>query len=709
MAKRSPVKKKSLSRLTKENKEQEIVSAIMGQIERCDKDTSAIRAKWRENYQQFVNGSVFTDKEDWQSNFSLNPFAADIRAAHGRLIKILIESADWYSIEPRSNINVRAQELAPAFRTLFSHYLDRAKFSRHASSFILSALVGMGVMSIGWKPQLVMNPKYVSEQAKRARQKEQQKLSKVVDNPEAASYSADSISRSVERVFAALPDLLATGEFPGEEPQEKLKPFVQVGGLDIQTPNNEFFYWDSNVSYMEESAWNAAKTWMNVYDVRRFGELGFFNENAKDISPNSSTMGGDYLKQKRYQGIRKLTSDKIEIVYYFGPLIINDCIEKEMIYAVIGNGSELLKYTEYPYWEPPSHRTAMIASSVRQIPHRASGAGIGDNAVAITRQYDANWQLISDQARLGVLGINILDRHKLVEPDAADEALEPGKHIQCRGNPKEVFHHIDLTSNIENQVLPIQEALRSGIQEQTGVNAQLSGRPQSRSRTTAEEIRSLRAGSSDNVDTIAIDIEQGFLVNALEKMFARVVQFGLDDLERNPELKAILPEDQFEALSRITEEERIEILNQFYSFKIKGFSGRQDKDEKLARYNEFLSVVASNPAMAGVVDPIKATQHWLRLAEMEESDILLTADNEYRRVVSENEVLASNHMVEPSPEDNHELHLKIHGPLAFGPAATEAARLHAQMHMQAQQEQQALMQMNQQLSPGMNSNMNGMQ
>lgn len=685
---RTPVK------VDKKAKEQEIVASIIGMVDKCDKDTSTIRSKWRENYNQLVNGSVFTDKEDWQSNFSLNPFAADVRAAHGRLIKILIESSEWYSLEARSPINERAMQLAPAFRTLFEHYIDRSKFTRHASSFILSALLGMGVMSIGWKPQLVMNPKYVTQKAKTLRLKEQKKLSKVVENPDIAMSDPSLVSASIERIFSSLPELLSTGDLPGEGPEEEIKPFIQVGGLDIQTPNNEFFYWDTNVSYMEESSWTAAKTWMNLYEVRKLGELGFFNSKAKDIEPVGSGFGGDYSKQKRYQGIRKITSDKVEIVYYYGPLIINDRIEQDLVYAVIGNGSELLKYTEYPYWEPPSHKTAIIASSVKQIPHRATGAGIGDNAVAITRQYDANWQLISDQARLGVLGINILDRHKLVEPDAADEALEPGKHIQCRGNPKEVFHHIDLTSNIENQVLPIQQALRGGIQDGMGINAQLSGGAQTRSRTTAEEIRSLRTGSSDNVDTIAIDIEQGFLVAALEKMFARIVQFGLDELQKNPELKAILPEDQFEALSRITEEERIEILNQFYTFKIQGFSGRQDKDEKLARYNEFLSTVAGNPAMSAVVDPVKATTHWLRLAEMQESDILLAPDNEYRRVISENQVLMSNHMIEPNPEDDHQLHLKIHGPLAMGPNATPAARLHMEMHMQELQQQQAMASMN---------------
>lgn len=685
MAQKSRLKTKRAP--TKKDRDQEIVDAIMGAVDICEKDTTPIRTRWRSNYNQFVDGSVFNNKDDWQSNFSLNPYAADIRSAHGRLVKILIESADWYSIDPRSQDNPRANELNKAIGHFFDYYLEKSKFTRYASSFILSSLIGMGVMGMGWKPQLIMNPSYVERHAKKVKAEEQKGLSKIVENPESPVDDPESIAAKIEAALEKLPDIMA-GEDPTTPQEQKIKPFLQVGCLDIQVPNSEFFYWDPNVTFMEDSRWNAAKTWMTVPDVRELGKIKYFNANAKTIDPNSSGYGRDGAKQRRYQGLRNFHTNKIEILYYYGPLIVDDEIKKDLIFAVIGNGSTLLKYTEYPYWEPPGQKTALIATSVRQVPHRATGQGIGDNAVEITRQYDANWQLICDQARLGIVGLNILDRTKLIEPEVADEALEPGKHIQCRGNPKEVFHHIDLTSNIENQVLPVQDALRSGIKTNTGVSDPNTGIPPSRSRTTAAEINAVRSGSADNVDMIAIDIEQGFLIPALEKAFARVIQFGLDELHTNPELQAVLSEEDFNVLSTISESERIEILAHFYKFKIRGFSGRQDKMEKLSRYNEFLTVVAGNPNMAAVVDPVKAVKNWMKLAEMEEEDIFLAPDNEFRRIISENEVLAADHNVEPDINDNHEMHMKIHGPLAMGSSTTAAAQMHYQLHAQMLQQTQ---------------------
>lgn len=656
-----------------------IVSAIMNLVKECEDDTVDIRTQWRNNFAQLTNGSVFEDKLDWQSNFSANPWEADVRKAHGRLVKILIDSPEWYSLDPRNPDNARASELNPALAAFFDFYLDKSRFTHHASRFILSALLGMGVFSIGWKPHLIMNPNYVIEKAKALRKLQAKKLSKKVENPDASSDSASEIQEKIQRALESLPSLMA-GEEIVEEKAPEVKPFIQAGGLDIQVPNNEFFYWDSNVEFMPDSKWNACKTFLNTYEVRELAELGYLNSNGLNIKNDFTNSRESFRKSRAYRGVNESrVRGKVELLYYYGPLIVDDKVKKDLIFAIIGNGSTLLKYTEYPFWEPPGQKTAILACSVRQIPNRATGAGLGDKGVTLSRQYDSNLQLVCDQARLGVAGLNFVDRTALIEPDALEEGIEPGKYIHTRKNPREVVFHADLATNIEQRILPVQSAIREAIQEQTGIQP---GGPQPHSRTSAAEIRQQASATMDHVDMIAIDIEQGFLVGALEKMFARVIQFGLDELHTNPEIKSVLSEEHFQLLESITEQERVEILSQFYKFKIKGFSGKQEKGDQLARYNEFLTVVGGNPIFAGVVNPVKLVQNYMRLAELDDDDILIQPNSEYRKIVSENEVLSTNHFIEPDPNDDHEAHIKGHQPLLAGPMSTEAAQVHQQLHMQ---------------------------
>lgn len=686
--------------MAKDDRDAKRVAAVIDIVDRSREATMPVRETWCSNYEMFERGTVFKDKQDWQSAFSINKIGSGIRHVQGELMGIIINNPDWYDLEVKSLLNNRAQDLREPLKKLLDHHLDKAKYKKVAGTFILCSLISMGSCVVGWKDELIQNPRYLVKKTKRDRQREQAAKAKLVENTrsEGDSNNQDALLESFNKAIGELQSEMSGAPAPVDEIKEK--PYLQVGRLDFQLPNHESIFWDPNVTFMEESRIGAYTTTMNLWEVRQLRKLGFFNSNVDKL--DGSTPSDKILMQKlRYTGIRKATrEDKVELLTYFGPLIVNGRIEKERYFAVIANNSVLIKEGEYPYWEPPGHYTPIVNCAVRQLPYKSTGAGIGETAVPMQRTLDSNWTLVCDQMRLGVAGILVVDYSNVVDKSVTEEGIEPGKPIVVRGNPKEVIQHIQLTSNIENQVMPIQEALRQGIQEVMGVNDISMGAANLRSRTTAAETKAMVSGATANTNSVALELEQNFIIPTLEKCFARILQFGIPDLASNPEAQAILTDEELQLLLSINAEESLDIINQFYKFTVRGFSSKNENMDLLSRLNEVMTIMNSGGPMSMAVDPEGLFRQWLKAARLEDKGLLLKDDHPYMKILAENKVLASGTMVEPNQQDDHEMHLKFQMPLAQSPMATPAQKQHAQIHMQALQQIQMAQQQSQQLQQG---------
>lgn len=691
----------------REDAEARKVSAMVALIEKAERDSALITKRWVESYDMFVYGSRFKDKQDWQVQLSINKFASSIRAVQGEMMATLINTPNWWSLDPKSPNNGKASMLKPAFEKMMNYYLDASNFKRHAGTFFLNSLISIGNLFVGWKQMLVQNPAYVLEQTRAERQRDQARLAKNVENPQ---VTEDSESELASKIEAAAEDFkaLATGEEVIGKP--KPKKYVQMGVLDFKDPNHENIFWDTNVAYMEDSLWKAFEYEANLYELKHMAKLGFFSKSAVDNIPSKKPDDALANQGIRYQNLRSTDSaqndSKVLITVYMGPLIVDNEVVKDKVFCVIANRAKILKESEYPFWEPPGHHTALINAAVKQVPGRATGAGIGDSAIELQKVYDSNWQLICDTFRFGIAGINIVDYQQLVDKSSLDEGIEPGKTIQVRGDPKKVFHREQLTHNLENQVTPVQEMLRQGIEELIGVNAMFSGAPNLRSRTTAAETQAQLSGSQRTTNTIALDLEQNFIVPTLQKVFARVLQFGLLEIETNPELDSLLDEDEKIELKRLNDADRLSILQSYYRFKIKGFSAQQDRAEKLARMNEVLSIINSGGPLSMLIDLPKFMELWAELMELKDDNILIVKDSPLAQIEAENTTLMGGHMVSPGESDDHELHIKLQGPLAAAPYATPEMQQHVQEHtmmlqmiQQMQAEQEALMQADQATPP----------
>lgn len=691
-----------MARKSKAQRTEDRISAICDKVRNDINSTAEIRRKWRDNYKMFCHGTEFRDKADWMSQFSINKLSSSIRAAAADLKRTLVHNPDWFDLDPVNPDSERAAELAPILKKYVKYLLDTANFTRYANTFILQSLLSMGCCFVGWKPRLVPNPKYIAAKTRVDRRRLEASLASFVSNPSSeTTLTEEDAVRSITRAVDSLQQAL-TGE-ASERVDEDERPYLRVGGLDLQIPIAEDCGWDTNVSYMEDSCYAWYRTSMRMSDVKKYAKLGFFDKKAvKELEASNPSRNPEaFAKDRTYKGRTTdggATHDEIDILVHFGPIVIDGEVADENFYCIIGNDSVMLREGEYPFWEPKNHKHALILAPAREIPHMPTGQGIGDTAVDLQRALDSNYTLLNDAMRYGVLGINIVNTMGLVEETLFEEGIEPGSIIQTRDDPKKVFHHETLTSNIENQVKPINLALEQGIDDLTGVSALAFGGNNLRSRTTAAEISARQSGSQGQIDSIALDLETRFFVPFLEKVLARALQFGIPEILTNPEVKGVLTEQEINTLARIGEEERASLLLNFFSFKIKGFSFQQDHQERLARINEAFQIANSGGPLQEVFPFVPALKRWLKEMDMEELGAEVNPNSKQAQLQMENALLLNNRMVDVDEEDDDEAHMRSHQVAAMGSQPTQALQQHLQLHQQQmmmkqqqqQQQQQSL-------------------
>ncbi len=673
-----------MARKTVDQHESDVTRSVKDLIDNSDAQTALIKNRWRDNYDMFVYGSKNEDKEEWQTNFSVNKLQTSTRTAHGRLVSTLVNTPDWYELCPRGYGNQQAEILAKTFQKMMDYYLETSKFKRHAATFMLCSLISQGGLYVGWKQRLVQNPEYILKTTEKAREKEQKRIAKNVVNPQ---VSEDSLADYQQMLDRALDEFNA--EAQGKNFKEVTPPqYLQIGSLDLLDINHEKIYWDPNVQYMEDSMWKAFKYTVNRYELDYFAKLGYFDpakvEEVGDRNDLNAKQGTERLRYGNVIDNAKSRHDLVELTVYCGPLIVDGEIKKDKYFCVIANDKNLLKEGDYPFWEPPGHHTPIIASAVRQVPYRATGAGIGDNAVQLQRIYDSNWQLVCDTFRFGIAGINVVNYQNLVDKSQLAEGVYPGMTLEIRGTPKETFEHVSLTSNLENQASPVQSMLANAIDDLTGVNELMTGSGNQYSRTPAAETNARLDAGTQNINTVALDLETNFLIPVLQKIFARVLQFGMQELSSNPELQSLFDEEEMHELSQLTSLGRFEVLNQWYNFKIKGFSAQVDKNAAAQRDNELLQIINSGGPISSLINLPEVMKEYFRNRDYKDPERFLIVNNSpLQQVTSENETLMSGHQVIPSQNDDHEFHMQMHGPIAQSPYATPEMQQHFQMHQQA--------------------------
>lgn len=677
------------------------VAQVVDFISSIEDQTQPIKDMYKLNYDQFVHGSDFPDKDDWMSQITLGLYSSRIRAVVSAAKDILVNDPEWFNVEPANRQNQLSERLSPVIKKTMDYYLRRGRFTRYAGVSLTNALLGFSPLFVGWKNDLIQNPKAVLQKTEKQVQAERKRLSETAENVAEVSEIEESelIQKSFDNASSSFKSLVEGLSEPKAEPEHK--PHIAIGVLDFRNPLPDHFYWETNPTFINDSKRNVHEEFMYDHQVVQLAQQGFFDADAIDEAGNPRTSNADLSNERlRYKQIHTSEHENLRrLTYYFGVLMDDEgkVVKDNWACILLDRAVVIKEWDTQPFWNPPGHEpnNPYVHAVIKEIPYNQVGAGAGVKLAQLSKAVDSDINLARDSMRMNMCGINVVDTHRIVEPDELMEGVEPGKTIHVTGDTKKAFTHINTSSNLERQFDPIGGQLRGAIDEQTGANNMDMGQLAPKSRTTAREISAAQAGKDSSIRSIATELEQSFLLPVLQICLARILQYGFEEIFSNPELSALLTDEEKDLILGLTREERLNMLNQFFTFKIKGFTARFERDEKLSRLNEMISIIAGGGPLSQIVNIRPLIAEWVRLQELDENlpDVIMP-EGELDKIRLENNLLQMGSMIQPNPQEDHNLHLQNHAQvLNPSPQMMQHMQMHqmaAQQIMMAQQESQDL-------------------
>ncbi len=668
-----------MARKSRAETDTESIQSVLSLIKSNQQKTLSIRAKWLENFQMFVEGSRALEKKDWQADFSVNEFGNAIRNAAGNVRSNFLRRPNWFLMKALTN---DADKYKPALEKAMRFHLQRANFRQVANTSLLCASINMSVLRVGWKIENVKNPKLIIKETQEEIKDFNRRMVGQVENIQqpAIDFLTEDPDKLLEVLEGSYTDFQNYATSKKKIVKTKIPEFIQRGVLELTPINAENFYWDADINYMNNCSWQATEDYVPLWKLKELEKLGVYKNVA---SIGAGKEAPDLTKKAIYDQVYKGTSafatgtrkGLVKVTEYFGHLIIDDEIREYYWHLVFANDSVVLLSKMNPFWGD-GYELPYIVGSAHEIPFRPTGQGIGDNATKLQKAFDSNLHLLVDQMRLGIVGLNIVNKAKLADPSQLLEGVGPGEFLETTDDPEKVFKHVNLTSNVENQVFPANEILRAGIQKVIGMSDVSQGSPAPRSRTSATEITQMVSGGDLHLFNVAEDLEINILLPMLEKSFARILQYGLSDLT-DPTFQTIFDPNEIAELKSMSEEDRYNTLANYFQFEINGFTNDSRRMEEIQRLTELLDIYNKPGPLSSVIRGEKVVKELVNRFEFRDPEAYINDDNELNRIDAENRLLMLNQQVQVMPNDNHQQHIQLQSQL---PNVTQAQMAHVQQH-----------------------------
>lgn len=693
----------SESKPRRSNRDEDLVREIKSLVEKSKARLMPIRQQWERNMDCFIGGSRFAEKADWQSDFSVNEVAAALRAGVAKFRSGFLRRPDWFELVP---VSLAAQSKQQIMDKALRYQLKRANFRRAIGTFLISAAISLGVMRVGVRREKVRNPKLVLQESQKEEDEFNSSVAGEVVNPKVPNnpgipQTPDEILASFDKDASAFASLLS-GE-KKKRAQIAMPEFKQRVALEL-TPINPFnFFYDPDCSYIEDSFFHATEDYVDLWRVKELGRRGVY-KNTEKLVPYRMSQEAQ-LNDKRFRGIASepagtAFANKVKVVEYFGNVIINDTLTNVDWHVVILNDEFVAVDKVNTFWAD-GRGSPFVVSPIHEIPFRPSGAGMADNAVGLQRILDSNYQLTVDQMRLGLIGINIVNKGKIVDPSQLQEGITPGGFLETMDEPDKVFRHYPLTNNIENTAFPMNNILVRGIQQATGVAPIIQGQASNRSRTSAAEINAQMDGAEGLLTMGGEDLEIRALIPLLEKCLARTLQFGLDMSDE--EFVSSLDEKEQAELQQMSMTDRYNQLNQFYEFEINGAVNQAARAEQSSHLTDMMKLYNQGGPLAQIVNGPEALKEWARGIGLKDPSKLILDNSELEVIFSENRILLAGHRVMVNPNDNDQLHIQEHQKVMMTGGNSPEMQEHLQEHSfslaQKQHVQETMSQMRAQVVP----------
>jgi hypothetical protein len=629
------------------------LSIIQDLISEADADQSSIRLLWQDIYRQTFDGTP-PPEEEGSSDFSLPNLLHSVTTAHNTLLSALITGDDWFDLDSADPSDKRATILIKPLKKLINYYLNEGQF-RHAFSHVITmSVLCYGELVVDFTRRRTLNPEYYSWKVKREISQDQSATLQSYQNatPESISDGMQSLNQNTS---ASIEGITLT------TPPDK---FLDIGCLRFRLPHFCHSWWSRFSTTIKDSPWRAYQLTYADFELHEAGELGIFNKSAVSRLLNQSS-GNSY-----------------DIIHYFGPkfkkLPSGSIIAEDPHYYLVYCGNIILIEGEYPYIEISENKNPLISAIARTQPFKPHGATPGSYASNLAKWLDNNHRSSNDAVRASQQNVKLVDKNRILNQDQLQNLQNNTILEVSSGGLDNVMKIQSLTSGNENSTFPINEILNRGIINAMGTDGATQG-SNLRSRTTSTEISYLQSSGRNATSSMAEELQSNCLLPLLQKVFCRVIQLGLPELTLNPELKPLFTEEEYEMLISIPQKEHYNILNLYYSLKLRAYRAKEEDSAKLEAIQSLIQVSSSNAEASSIINYRNLIEQYAKLLDITDLNLLNEAMSQYDIINFENALLNQGKMILPAETDDHELHLEGH---VAGPNSPEAVTQHNQYHMQ---------------------------
>ena len=680
---------------TSAEREDYICNFVKRMIDSSESATMLDRQRWLANYQFFLGEpEINADRAQntWMSQPYLPEYISLIRRIASVIQDLIFEDDSFFELDTDTERGGK-EELTRVLRSIVEYVFTKdIKLANKTYEYCLDGgLYGIAVAKFGVSPKIEYTPETVIEAIEDQELTDQKSIPKDVENVDfyAIPTSPDLMEGQMNTVFSKL-----FGS--ATKPQRRtLKPMKRIRmGNELALVNPLQFFFDPNVSNVNDSSWCAERGFCYFYDLQPKFETGEFKKQKKDevlsTQPyHGGTMSGvassyDEYKIKVQRQFSELDKGLPinEVIEYWGDLYdltTGEILEENKVFVVV-NDKVLVKDKVNPYF---SQKSPYYCSVFSPIPHKAVGAGVGDCEKQLNELVNELMAMWIDELRLAIYQPMAFDSTKLSNDTEVDRYVTPGALYDTAGaKPQEVFSPIPVNLNVGPPLFQTLEMLKMSGEKGASVDTS-SSNPASRSRISATEVQSNLNRSTQSVLTLGRQLDDYFIIPTVERLIDSILQFGFEiDVLKDFRDMGVISESEFQMVSQIPKIERYNELRRNYKIKIKGFRSRLENQEFLKKLNEAIMVISKLPP-----DQVAKIQ-WGELLKRYlaafgfDVDKLIAQATPQDKAREENAILSNKQTVSVGPTDDDAAELPVHYEFIMQSGPSPQSMSHIVQHIQ---------------------------
>ena len=625
------------------------------------------RSRWE------VAQSLFRNQQDWGKTRDENPwmsrvfiplFSAVVRQGGATAYNMIFSQPEILSLESDD----ADAEFTRILQNMLRYELGQTDFeTRFYEGMLIGSIYGVLPMGCSVTPRLAMKPQIVVDNLEKQDQKELEKIaSKIEQDGVDFANDEEGMEAALQK---AVKELTPVGSRIANM-RIGSKKVMQLGSqFDLINPFNRF--WEPNVSNINDTLYDIEQQFWRFYQLEAWFENGILDPrkrkdvlkggNAEGSTANaglthSSTREGQDYAQKNQLEESSPYFPECELLNYYGPLLDKDgaILEENKHFVVVND--VLCKDQQNPYY---TQESPYYTATFSKVPFKGVGAGVADPGIDQNLLMNDIFSLYMDMLKLAVLNPTVYDSSKIADPSQLENGIEPAALIEGLGDAGKIFYQLPVGVGVGASVLQAVQFLQLTAEQGSSVDTQESN-PSSRARITAEEIRSNLTRQGQSQTTMGAIVDNEVIRPTAKRVLANILQHGFErgNLERIRDQGVITGAD-FDLLVGVDKIARYNEVMSPWRIKIHGFRDILERNDRAQRLTEFVTVGGQNPSMDADID-YKEVLRGLGEALSLDTDKLIRQNTPHDTAREENRILADDKMIQPHPDEEHQVHLNVH-------------------------------------------------